>query len=96
MDGGGKLGGCAVLVCRVPNNRGRYVGVSKMSLDEKRKQALAYLGTKYVLHPQYNGKHAYTDPAHVRLTIKREQRRLAEVKAQGLVVQFSTYQGRKL
>ncbi len=49
------------------------------SLDEKRKRALAYLGTKHVLHPHYDGKVTH-DPrfTNVRLTVKREQRRLKQ------------------
>lgn len=62
-----------------------------MSQADKLKAALAYLGTKHVLHPQYDGKHSVIEPAdtHVALTIRRVRKRMIEVTVQpDSVLQF--------
>jgi len=50
-----------------------------MTLDEKRKAALEYLGTRHVLHPQFQGGITH-DPQSVNVekTVKRYNKRVAD------------------
>jgi hypothetical protein len=50
-----------------------------MTLDEKRKAALEYLGNRHVLHPEYQGGVSHKpESVDVAKTVKRYNKRVAD------------------